>query len=360
MPEGGDERTQPPHIEGVPSAPGAEGSPVAGGSPGAEGASRPEGISPDDLPKGPHAPPEMVEVSIHAPQFQVSAAHPRRVEKAIAVMFLLALVGFAGFGAAYWQNATNFWLGASLGLGLLTFGVGMVAWGKYLMPRGPFMEARHSAAPLPEERKAFLTDFSSRGKVAIERRGFLVKLLGAVGGVLAVVAAFPLLRSLGPLPKLLFYKTSWRKGSYLTTADGRKVHKDDLDRGGILTVFPEDDVGGAMSQTILIRVQSSGSVVTTDTRKTWGPEGYLAFSKVCTHAGCPVSLFEKALDELLCPCHQSVFQVGQGKPAMPVFGPAPRPLPQLPLYIDKNGYLRAQDGFDQPVGPGFWERGTPK
>ena len=90
----------------------------------------------------------------------------------------------------------------------------------------------------------------------------------------------------------------------------------------------------------------------------WGPEGYLAFSKVCTHAGCPVALYQKALDELLCPCHQSIFEVGPGRPATPVFGPAPRPLPQLPLYVDSKGYLRAQNRYDEPVGPGFWERGN--
>lgn len=333
-----------------------DGTPPAGHSPGHDGHGAPSGISPDDLPKGPHVAPEMVEVSIHAPQFQVSASHPRRTERAVAVLFLVGLVGFMGFGAAYWQNGSNFWLGASLGVGMLGLGAGMVAWGKYLMPRGPFSEARHSAAPTAEEREEFLTDFASRGRVAIERRGFLLKILGAAGAVFGVVALFPLLRSLGPLPKLLFYKTAWRKGSYLVTAEGRKVHKDDLDVGGVLTVFPEDDIGGALSQTILIRPESSGFVVTQPSRKRWGPDGYLAFSKVCTHAGCPVALYEKALDELLCPCHQSVFEVGPGRPAIPVFGPAPRPLPQLPLYVDRNGYLRAQRGYNEPVGPGFFER----
>ncbi len=346
---------------GVPDAPGTEGELNPGGSPGPEGmTSTPAGVEAENLPKGPHLPPEMIEVSEDAPQLQVAAAHPQRVEQGIAVMFLVGLLGFAGFGAAYWQNWNNLALGGTLGVGMLGLGIGMVAGGKYLMPRGPFSESRHSAAPLPEEREAFLNDFSSRGKVAIQRRGFLLKLLAAAGGVFAVVAAFPLLRSLGPLPKLLFYKTAWRKGSYLVTAEGRKVHVDDLDKGGVLTVFPEDDVGGALSQTILIRPESSGYVVTTPHRKTWGPAGYLAFSKVCTHAGCPVALYEKAVGELLCPCHQSVFKVGPGEPATNVFGPAPRPLPQLPLYVDKNGYLRAQAAYDEPVGPGFWERGAPK
>ena len=331
-------------------------------STGHDGGPGSHGIAPEDLPHGSHEPPQMVEVSIDAPQFQVSAAHPARVERGIAVMFLVGMIGFAGFGAAYWQNWNNFLLGITMTVGFLGLGIGMVAWGKYLMPRGPFSELRHSAAPTEEERQAFATDFSSRGKIAIERRSFLLKILGAAGGVFGVVALFPLVRSLGPLPKKLFYKTAWRKGSYLVTADGRRVHKDDLDKGGVLTVFPEHDVGGALSQTLLIRPESAefGNVVTAPDRKTWGPAGYLAFSKVCTHAGCPVALYQKALDELLCPCHQSIFEVGPGRPATPVFGPAPRPLPQLALYIDKQGYLRAQGPYYEPVGPGFWERGAPK
>lgn len=297
-------------------------------------------------------------VRTDAPQFQVAAAHPRRMERSVAVAFLVGLLGFLGFGAAYWQNAANWWLGGTLALGFAGLGVGMVAWGKYLMPRGPFSEARHPLGPTPEEKEQFVADFASRGKVAVERRGFLVKLLGAASAVFGIVALFPLLRSLGPLPKKLFYTTAWRKGSYLTTAEGKLVHVTDVVKGGILTVFPHSDIGGALSQTVLVRVGEPGqNIVTQPGRETWGPDGYLAFSKVCTHAGCPVALYQQATQQLLCPCHQSLFDIGQGQPANPVFGPAPRPLPQLPLFVDRNGMLRARDGYNEPVGPGFWERG---
>lgn len=315
--------------------------------------------TPEDHGAGPGSAAPLIEaVGADAPQFQVAAAHPRRMERSVAVAFLVAMAGFAGFGAAYWQNASNFWLGITLSGGFAGLGVGMVAWGKYLMPRGPFSEARHSLEPSPEQKQAFVNDFASRGKVAVERRGFLVKLVGAASAIFGVVAAFPLLRSLGPLPKHLFYETAWTKGAFLVTAEGSKVHVDDLAQGGVTTVFPPDDIGGAMSQTILIRVLSSGRIVTKPGRETWGPDGYLAFSKVCTHAGCPVSLYQKTTQQLLCPCHQSLFNIGPDRPGLPVFGPAPRPLPQLPLYVDGNGYLRAQMGYDEPVGPGFWERGN--
>jgi ubiquinol-cytochrome c reductase iron-sulfur subunit len=122
-------------------------------------------------------------------------------------------------------------------------------------------------------------------------------------------------------------------------------------------VFPEgfqnDDEAMSQDQTILIRVAET-DFTTEPGRETWGPQGYLAYSKLCTHLGCPVGLYEKELHLLVCPCHQSMFNVLDG--CVPQFGPAPRPLPQLPLYFDDSGYLRAQSGYNQAVGPGFWER----
>ena len=312
-----------------------------------------------DLPPPDGHPPTLGEsgrVPLDAPQLQIAARYPRRVERAVVVLFLLSLAGFVGFGAAFWQNASTVWLGLSLGVGFIAFGLAMATWGKWLMPRGPFVEPRASMTTSAEEKELFISDFASRGRVAIARRGMLAKVMGLAGGVLGVVTLFPLLRSLGPLPGNAQYKTKWRKGSYLTTIDGRRVKVGDVEVGGILTVFPEDDLGGAMSQTVLLHVQASGNVVTQTGRETWGPGGYLAFSKVCTHAGCPVGLYEELTQQLLCPCHQSLFDVYTG--AMPVFGPAPRPLPQLALYIDKAGHIRAQHGYVEPIGPGFWSRGA--
>jgi ubiquinol-cytochrome c reductase iron-sulfur subunit len=314
-----------------------------------------------DLTGDQHPSPTPVTIRLDAEQFEVAAANPRQMERTVALVFLLGLAGFAGFGAAYWVNASNVWLGLTLGIGFLGMGAGMVAWGKYLMPRGPFSESRHPMVPTQAEKERIITDFASRGKIVVERRSFLLKILGAAGGVLTVVLAFPLIRSLGPVPKLFSWATSWHKDSYLVTIDGTKVTKDALDYGGMLTVFPEGDVGGSLSQTMLIRqLPPAGEVniVTRKGRETWGPLGYLAFSKVCTHAGCPIGLYQQVTHQLLCPCHQSLFDVGPGEAAQPVFGPAPRPLPQLPLYIDDQGYLRAQNGYDEPVGPGFWYRGN--
>ncbi len=294
-------------------------------------------------------------VSPDAPQFQVLAKNPKRVEYAAAFTFFVSLVFFFGFGAAFWVNADNEILGGTLGAGFLFFGAAMVIWGKYLVPRGPFEEPRPQMETTREEHDELVADFVARGRVAFGRRYFLGAMLAASGAVFSVVALFPLIRSLGPLPKNTFYTTKWRKGSYISTIDGRRLKATDLEVGTLATVFPENDLGGALSQTVLIRVKASGDVVTMAGRESWGPEGFLAYSKVCTHAGCPVGLYEQTTKQLLCPCHQSLFEVEKG--AIPIFGPAPRPLPQLPLYVDAEGYLRAQAGYDEPIGPGFWERG---
>ncbi|MEI8126997.1 MAG: ubiquinol-cytochrome c reductase iron-sulfur subunit, partial [Actinomycetota bacterium] len=173
----------------------------------------------------------------------------------------------------------------------------------------------------------------------------------------SVTALFPLIRSLGPLPKGSLFHTDWRKGSYAVDITGHRIHVDDLSIGSIVTVFPEGlqetNNGQAVDQTVLIRI-SNENFVTQKGRETWGPQGYLAYSKLCSHLGCPVGLYEQQLKMLVCPCHQSMFDVTNG--AIPNFGPAPRPLPQLPIYVDAAGYIRAQSDFKEPVGPGFWER----
>ena len=231
-------------------------------------------------------PPPIEAVSFDAPQFQVAASHPDHMARAVALAFLLALAGAAGFGAAYWVNASNFWLGASLALTFVGLGAGFVAWGKYLVPRGPFSESRHSLVPTEEAKKEIIEEFASRGKVAVERRGFLLKIAGAGTAVFGIVAMFPLLRSLGPLPKRFFLQSYWYRGAYLVTPYGTRVQVSTMDPGGMATVFPPTDIGGAFSQTMLVR-QGTADITTAPGRETWSPQGYMAFSKVCTHAGCP-------------------------------------------------------------------------
>lgn len=283
---------------------------------------------------------------------QLHKSSESRVERAVGISFTLSLLATIGLGIVFWQGGQTQIEGVLLFIALGGIGFGIVAWGKYLVPQGPYVQEREELKSPEIEREAFIESFE-RGNAQIGRRSFLVKLLGASVAAFGVINLFPFIRSLGPQPKKMLYVTNWKKGSLLIRADGSYVHQNDLLVGGVLTVFPEGHPGGAISQTILIR-PAFQDIVTKPGRETWGPQGYLAYSKVCTHAGCPVGLYQELTQQLLCPCHQSLFDVMTG--ANPVFGPAPRPLPQLPLMIDSNGLLRAQAGYDEPIGPGFWER----
>jgi ubiquinol-cytochrome c reductase iron-sulfur subunit len=154
------------------------------------------------------------------------------------------------------------------------------------------------------------------------------------------------------------FVTNWKKNSPLVTVDGRPVHQNDLEVGGVLTVFPKGFAGSSPDQTILLRIEELTRedpplTLSSPGRSDWTALGYVAYSKMCTHLGCPVGLYQEQTVELVCPCHQSIFNVLAG--AVPEFGPAPRPLPQLPIKV-VDGFLVAQDGYNQPIGPGFWER----
>ncbi|HEX9312379.1 MAG TPA: Rieske 2Fe-2S domain-containing protein [Actinomycetota bacterium] len=243
--------------------------------------------------------------------------------------------------------------GALLLVALGGMGVGLIVWAKRFLPPGPFVQERHPPSSTRREREAFARGFE-RGARAIERRTFMAKMLGLALGAFGVAAIFPI-RSLGPNPGRSLFRTAWRRGSRLITPDGTPVTVDRLNVGGVLTVFPEGFPGRADSQTLLIRVDPS-QLQPLPGRRTWSPDGYLAYSKICTHAGCPVGLYEVETNRLFCPCHQSVFDAIDG--ARPIDGPATRPLPQLPLQVDEAGFLRAQSDFHEPVGPEFWNIGS--
>jgi ubiquinol-cytochrome c reductase iron-sulfur subunit len=306
--------------------------------------------------------------SLDDPHLQPFAKNPRRAEGLIGLTLIVGLAGFCAYGALFWVGGQPQWEGVFMGVGLFMFGFGVSAWGKYLLPQGPFEEERHSHESTPEQQDAMTDAIYERGAMIFRRRGFLGGILGVGGAVMTVVLGFPLLRSLGPVPKDSMFHTNWKNGTRLVTLDGTPVTKYTLEKGGLLTVFPEGFESNADSQaidqTVIIRLDgfspegATPPPITTcgPGRQTWAPEGMVAYSKVCTHAGCPVGLYQEQTEQLLCPCHQSLFDVRFG--ARQVFGPAPRPLPQLPLMIDDDGFVRAQADYDQPVGPGFWERDT--
>jgi ubiquinol-cytochrome c reductase iron-sulfur subunit len=281
------------------------------------------------------------------------APRPRQrgAEATIAVAFTAAV--FAGFGlaATYAAGGQPQVEGALLFVTLAGIGVGIAAWGKYLFPNGPYEQEREPLASSDAEREA-LARSMERGSEDLSRRRFLRRLMIAAGSALGLALVFPI-RSLGPNPDDQLEHTLWAPGTRLVDMFGKPVPTSAVAVGGVVTVFPEGAVGDAMSQTVLIRA-AAGPVVTRAGRESWSPDGYLAFSKVCTHAGCPVGLYQHRTNQLVCPCHQSLFNVLEG--ARVAFGPAPRALPQLPLAVDGSGFLVAQHDFDEAVGPTFWDR----
>jgi len=248
-------------------------------------------------------------------------------------------------------------------------GFGLTAWGKYLMPQGPFVEERHTLAGTDEERDALSAALYERTTVVVKRRKLLGGMFAGGAGLFGIVALFPLIRSLGPLPKDELDVSNWKAGTVLVDSNGRPIRRETLQAGGIMTVYPRNQKivkdgevtftqqGLSTDQTVLIRL-SDGPLPqpTMPGREGWAPDGYVAYSKVCTHLGCPVGLYERELEVLVCPCHQSMFNVRNG--AVPQFGPAPRPLPQLPLGYNDQGYLIATAPYDQALGPAFFERTT--
>jgi ubiquinol-cytochrome c reductase iron-sulfur subunit len=240
--------------------------------------------------------------------------------------------------------------GACLGVGLLALGAGLVLWAHWLMPRGPFEQPRHSLPSTTEELQAF--EETLEHPAGVSRRRLLVGGLVGALGALGVAMLFPI-RSLGPNPGTTLLRTPWRRGSRAVTEDGRAVLAADVPLNGLVTVFPAGHPGSADGQVVLMRVRPDRLSLPPG-REEWAPDGLIAFSKICTHAGCPVGLFEPLTGQLLCPCHQSAFNVLDG--AKPVFGPAARALPQLPITIDSEGYVAARSDFHEPVGPSFWNR----
>jgi ubiquinol-cytochrome c reductase iron-sulfur subunit len=109
----------------------------------------------------------------------------------------------------------------------------------------------------------------------------------------------------------------------------------------------------ALAPTMLIRF--APGEIRNKKEQSWAKDDHVAYSKICTHAGCPISLYEQQTHHLLCPCHQSTFDMAND--ANVIFGPAARRLPQLKLDVDAEGYFIAATDYQEPVGPSFWERG---
>lgn len=265
--------------------------------------------------------------------------------------FLVSALASLGVLGVYIHGGQPQLEGLLLGVALGGISVGLIFWAKRLMPHGPDTQQRDVTPPQVAARGEAEDSFEE-GAEHIGRRRFLTRILGLALAAFAAAAVDPI-RSLGGSPGNALFHTSWRSGSKAVTEDGRPVLASDLPVDGVVTVFPEGAAGDAESQTILIHLPP-GDYRPLPGREDWAPGGIVGFSKICTHAGCPVGLYRTDSKELFCPCHQSVFEVLDA--ARPSEGPAVLPLPQLPLSVDADGYLVATGDFPEPVGPGFWNR----
>jgi ubiquinol-cytochrome c reductase iron-sulfur subunit len=274
----------------------------------------------------------------------------RPVERPIAAMLVLSIAGSLALVAVYAAGGHPQLEGVLLAVSLGMLGAAVIAWVLRLLPHEEVTDVREPE-PSSTEVRAAATSALERGEEQLTGRRTLARLLLGALAALALVVFFPV-RSLGPRPGRSMFHTEWGPGEYVVDAGGRRVRDGQLEVGSVITVFPEGRAGSPVSQALLIRIDPA-LLRLPPGRETWAPKGYIAFSKICTHAGCPVGLYRAAAHQLLCPCHQSTFDVLRG--AVPVFGPTTRALPQLPLQIDADGFLRATGDFSAPVGPGFWE-----
>jgi ubiquinol-cytochrome c reductase iron-sulfur subunit len=315
----------------------------------------------------------------------VDPALERRAEVQVATMFGLATLLILASCAAYifvpidatFLNfgASNLAIGTTLGLALLFIGMGAVQWAKKLMADHEIIEERHPVASPPADAATTLAAI----KLGNEESGFgrrkLIRnsMIGALASLGLPAVIF--LRDLGTLPGELPYRTVWRRGMRVVNdVTGEPIRPADLSIGQLVNAEPdtlvenhhddpppEHNLEGtpllnakAKAAVILVRMQPR-DITAYPSRADWGIDGILCFSKICTHVGCPISLWEQQTQELLCPCHQSTFDLANNGEV--VFGPAARSLPQLPIGLDGEGYIIATSGFHEPVGPSFWERG---
>jgi ubiquinol-cytochrome c reductase iron-sulfur subunit len=322
----------------------------------------------------PFADPGLPEHEPRRTDVDVRAA--RRAERQVAALFTVSALGTIGFIVAYYAipkdkavwiplfgdvNAQTAAFGLSFGAALFCIGAGAIHWARTLMTDVDIVEERHPLRSTEEERAIALGQF----RQGVEESGFgrrpLIRrsLLGALG-VLAL-PAIVLLRDLGPLPRSRLRHTAWADEEHrqlINENTGEPIKPEHVTVGAMLFarpkgVEPSDLNEMAKSSVLLVRLEPED--IRSQREKDWGHEGIVCFSKICTHVGCPVGLYEQTTHHLLCPCHQSTFDMtDDGKV---VFGPAARSLPQLAITVDAEGYLTARGDFAEPVGPSFWERG---
>lgn len=302
----------------------------------------------------------------------------KRAEQQVAILFLLSALGTVLTIASYIfvhphlyifipilgsTNVQQMAIGLGLTLTTLSIGLGAIQWAKKLMPDQEQIQERHEFASAQEDRDELASLVAERvDGTGIARRPLIKRTLGLALGLVGL-SPLVLLRDLGPMPKKYFDTTDWASGVRLMLDPANTpIRPEDLEVGAVSQVLPELPAGTPRTlentgkdAVLLIRLNPADFNLDAQ-RLSWTYNGIIAFSKICTHMGCAVALYEQQTHHLLCPCHQSTFDVTRA--AKVIFGPAARPLPQLAITVNADGYLIAKQPFTVPVGPSFWERSS--
>lgn len=326
-------------------------------------------------PGSPGGPPAERERELPTEPDDLAAA--KRAERLVAACFGLATLAGLGFIASYYifqvhqvqlVQHSNLALGLTMGLAFLFLGVGAVIWVRRLMPWVELTEARKPLRSSSEEREAFAKTFADGAEASQFTKRPIVRRSLIAATIPVAVAPILLLRDLGPLPRKTLDHTVWRPGlRLLNYGANTPIRPGDFSSpGGMITVVPagyQEDFNALAKAAVIIIKFAPGQVEYTTKNgpvpgkvvQNWTVDNIVAYSKICTHVGCPAALYEQTTHHILCPCHQSTFDAARG--AKVIFGPATRALPQLPMTVDSHGYLVARHDFTEPVGPSFWERG---
>ncbi|MFI6731687.1 Rieske 2Fe-2S domain-containing protein [Nonomuraea sp. NPDC050451] len=304
----------------------------------------------------------------------------RKAEKIVALCFTITFLAAIAFiisyvvfqvGSPEATGVSNLALGLSLTVAILGLAIGIVIWVRMIMPKYSLVQERHPMASAEDDREVVADTFvQGANESGFVKRKLLRRTLLLAAAPLGLVPVV-LLRDLdnSKMPGAKFNKelrhTVWgektKEGKPLrlvVEGTGQPIRAADFNSpGGILSVVPEGyqhDLN-ALAKATLILIKFRPEEIKSGVRQNWTHDGIVAYSKICTHVGCPAALYEQNTHHILCPCHQSTFDAADG--AKVIFGPAARPLPQLPITVDAEGYLIAQGDFEVPVGPSYWERG---
>jgi ubiquinol-cytochrome c reductase iron-sulfur subunit len=298
----------------------------------------------------------------------------KRAERQVVVLFGLSVLGTLAFLVAYaivppdgtvaGIRMSNLLLGLAMFVALAGIGLAAVHWAKSLMNDHEVAEERHPIRSDDATREVAVAKLNDGIKdSAIGRRGVLKGAMVSSLALFPLAIAVPLVGNIGGDWDVSRSKhTLWKRGTRLALdPTGRPIKAADVTIGSVFHVMPEgieeaEHPLNEKAKAVVLMIRMDPRDIRSEQGDGWSYDGIVAFSKICTHVGCPVALYEQQTHHILCPCHQSTFDAADG--AKVVFGPAKRPLPQLPITVDDEGYLVAQDGFNEPIGPSFWERLT--